>query len=223
MLVHEADLNKGGLPLAAVREECPGELRGFIFERERSFHTYVDARLIISRGMKRMKWPPPLHLRARTPFRSVTISCLQACYQVAASGAVPGGVAPPHRPGASRRLLRPPGQLHFISSPPAQLSFISYRSNQSTSMLPPPFRFADRLSHRLHIVFSVADPRDLALSPLAQEKITERPLAAAAGRGSRQKLFEPDPHGDGIEPDPHGVKPGPGRRGSVDTVSSPCA
>ena len=38
MLVHETDLNKGGLPLAAVREECPSDLRGFIFERERSVH-----------------------------------------------------------------------------------------------------------------------------------------------------------------------------------------
>ena len=165
MLVHEADLNKGGLPLAAVREECPGELRGFIFERERSFHTYVDARLIISRGMKRMKWPPPLHLRARTPFRSVIISCLQACYQVAASDAVPGGVAPPHRPGASRRLPRPPGQLHFISSPPRHLP-----SSASSHIAPTSLRLC---SHHLsdsqtasHIAFtSYSRWRTLATSP----------------------------------------------------------
>ena len=35
VLVREADPSKGGLSMASVREECPFDLRPFVFERGR--------------------------------------------------------------------------------------------------------------------------------------------------------------------------------------------
>eukprot|EP00966_Prymnesium_polylepis_P315286 7284848-Prymnesium_polylepis.1 len=99
VLLHEADTGKGGLTLAAARDECPDELRGHIFAAERvviPWHRLSAYQLLSLRLVAEQALINPAYRDVRLTYKSeVTRSKVLFPKPVSlfASGHNPGAVA----------------------------------------------------------------------------------------------------------------------------------